>query len=198
MQEIEFFGKTYRISFEAMPEQLKERLQGNSLKQYLGLLEEVQKQPRKVYQSIKDFSAKYSDVPEVINLLTFAHIQNHRINLAEQLIEETYHKYPEYFFAKVNYADQCIRRKKLDKVSEIFPSFDLQNLNPGKEIYHTSEFRGFLIMMAYYYKARKQIPLAIPYFKKAKEIDPNHPSVVYLEKKLFKKSLFRRLFSKKK
>lgn len=196
MRVVEFCGKTYRISFDAMPNRLKERLQDAGLKEYIKLLEEVQKQPRKVYQNIKDFSAKYSDVPEVINLLTFAHIQNHRIALAEQLIEDTHRKYPDYFFAKVNYADQCIRRKKLDEVVKIFPSFDLQVLSPGKDAYHTSEFRGFLILMAYYYRARKEIDRAIPYLNKAKEIEPNHPSVIYLEKKLFRKSLFRRLFRK--
>lgn len=197
MQQVEFLGETYTISFDAMPDTLKEKLQEDELAEYLSLLEAVQCNPRNVYQRIKDFSALHPDVAEIINLLTFAHIQNRRILEAEKLIEETYLNYPDYFFARVNYADQCIRKKKLEKVTEIFPSFDLQELYPGKKVYHTSEFRGFLLMAAYYFRACKKIDLALTYFGKAKEIEPHHPSVHYLDKKLHKKGLFRRLFSKK-
>ena len=39
---------------------------------------------------------------------------------------------------------------------------------------------------------------ALHYFEKAKEIEPHHPSVLYLEKKLIKKPSLLRFFSKKK
>lgn len=121
MQEIEFENKLYRISFDAMQVSLKEKLKEDELKKYLELLEAVQKKPRSVYSEVKTFGEKHSDVAEVINLLTFAHIQNHRIAEAEKLIEDTYQKHPEYLFARINYADQCIRKKKLEMVEELFP-----------------------------------------------------------------------------
>jgi len=196
MQEVEFEGKQYQISFGSMPDGLETRLQGDELGRYLKLLEEVQTRPRAVYSEVKAFGQKHTSVPEVINLLTFAHIQNYRVVEAENLIKDTFEKYPEYLFARINYADQCIRKKKLGLIPDIFPTFDLEKLCPEKEIFHTSEFRGFLIMMTYYYLAKKMREDALPYFVKAKEIEPNHPSVVYLEKKLFKKSLLSRLLGK--
>ena len=198
MKEILFEEKIYKVSFEAMPESLKERLPGKKLEYYLHLLEKVQFQPKVVYKEIKTFSAEHPDVPEVINLLTFAHIKNRRIGEAEYLIEKTFQDYPNYLFARINYADQCVRQKKLDKVSEIFPSFDLKELYPEKEIFHASEFRGFLIMMAHYYRAQKMKEKALPYFDTLKKMDPYHPGVLYLEKKLVKRSLFHRLFGLKK
>ena len=196
MQEVFFEEKTYQISSDAMPEMLKQKLTEEQLKRYLELLQQAQLQPKVVYEEIKAFGQEHPDIPEVINLLTFAHIQNHRVVEAENLIEDTFEKHPEYLFARINYADQCVRKKKLSKIPEIFPTFDLKELCPEKETFHTSEFRGFLIMMTYYFRALKDREKALHYFKTAKEIEPQHPSVLYLEKKLFKKSLLRRLLSK--
>ena len=126
MQTVKFEGKEYKISFEAMPKALKEALTKVELKRYLELLQQVQMKPKSVYKQVKSFSSEHPYVPEVINLLTFAHIQNHRIPLAEDLIEKTFKKHPEYLFARINYADQCVRKKKLDKIAEIFPTFDLK------------------------------------------------------------------------
>ncbi len=198
MKEVLFEGNRYTISFDAMLDSLKQSLLDDQLQLYLKLLGQVQVKPKDVYQEIKTFCAKHAEIPEVINLLTFAHIQNYRVTEAEKLIETTYQKHPEYFFSKINYADQCIRKKQLDKVTEIFSSFDLQELYPGKETYHTSEFRGFLIMMTYYHLALKDKEKALDYYYVAKEIEPNNPNVLYLEKKLFKKQLLRRFFNSKK
>ena len=197
MEEICFEGKVYRVSYGAMPDLLKEKLGPEELERYLELLQIVQQRPREVYKEIKAFGAEHSDVPEVINLLTFAHIQNHKIVDAEKLIEDTYKAYPDYLFAKVNYADQCIRKKKLDRVPEIFPTFDLQELSPEKEVYHTSEFRGYLIMMAYYYKALKDRERALHYLEGAKKVDPNYPGVIYLDKKLNKVPFLKRLLKQR-
>jgi len=197
MQDVLFEGRPYKISFDAMPEELKKKLSKEDLKSYLELLQVCQLKPRAVYKEVKAFCEKRSAIPEVANLLTFAHIQNHRIVEAEKLIKETYLNHPEYLFAKINYADQCIRKRKLDEVEKIFETFDLRELCPDREMFHTSEFRGFMIMMAYYRLARKERELALPYFRMAKEIEPNHPSVIHLEKKLFKRSLLKRLLSRK-
>ncbi|NGX39265.1 MAG: hypothetical protein KR126chlam1_00588 [Chlamydiae bacterium] len=201
MKEIKFNGKTYRISFDAMPESLKEDLKGKELKSYLDLLQKVQVNPRSAYQEVKELSKKHGNVPEVINLLTYAHIQNRKIGAAEKLIEETFEKHPDYLFARVNYADQCIRQKKLDKLPKLFPSFDLSEICPEKEVFHTSEFRGFMIMMTYYHLAIKDREEAVRFFYGAKSVEPHNPGVIHLEKKLFRKSLLKRLlnlFSNKK
>jgi len=196
MQEILFEGNLYRVSMEAMPDALKATLSAQDLLRYLTLLQQIQLKPRAVYKEVQAFCATHPDVPEVINMLTFAHIQNYRIAEAEQLIESTYLKHPEYLFARVNYADQCIRKRKLAEILKIFPSFDLRQLYPEKELYHTSEFRGFLIMMSYYQMALKDREKALHYFKTAKELEPDHPNVLYLEKKLYKTSLVKGLLKR--
>lgn len=198
MQEISFEGHTYQISFGAMPDELKKNLSQEELDKYLDLLEKAQLAPKKHYEEIKAFCNHYPTVPEILNLLTFAHLKNFKIKEAEQLIEETYSNFPNYLFAKINFADQCMRKKKIEKVKELFSSFDLQELYPGKRLYHTSEFRGFLVMMSYYFLALKDREKALHYFEAVKKIEPHNPSVLYLEKKLFKQSLLSRLFHRNK
>jgi len=181
-----------------MPEALKKKLEGEPLKTYLSLLERVQRSPKKVYAEIKAFSKNHLDVPEVINLLTFAHIRNRKIAAAEKLIQTTFEKHPDYLFARINYADQCLRKKKLEKIPELFPSFNLKQLYPERKVFHTSEFRGYMVFMSYYFLAKKERENALPYFEKAKEVDPFDRSVIFLEKKLFQKSLLRRLLASRK
>lgn len=193
MRTVTFEERTYTISAEEMPDTLQAQLTPHELNRYLELLQKVQIHPRGVYAEVKEFAAAHPDVPEVINLLTFAHIQSHKIALAENLIEETFKRHPEYLFARINYADQCVRQKKLEKVEEIFPTFDLQELCPEKEVFHTSEFRGFLVMMGHYCRAKKDREKAIHYYAAANQVEPDHPSVIYLGRKLFRKSLLRRL-----
>lgn len=198
MKKVLFEGKTYQISFDSMNEELKKQLPKEKLTHYLQLLEKVQKTPKAVYKEIKEFGTKHSHIPEVINLLTFAHIQNRRIVEAEKLIKQTFEKHPDYLFARINYADQCVRKKNLAIIPTLFPTFDLKELCPEKKIFHTSEFRGYLIMMAYYQIALKDQEKALHYYEGAKKVEPNHPSVVFLEKKLFKKPFFKRLFGRNK
>jgi len=186
MQKIQFQGETYQVSFEAMPQALKKTLSKEELTNYLQLLEEVQKTPKKVYEKVKAFCQNHLDVPEIINLLTFAHIRNRQIKEAEKLIRETFENYPHYLFARINYADQCLRKKKLEKIPELFPSYSLKELCPDKRVFHTSEFRGFMVFMSYYFLALEDKEKALLYFSAAKEADPADLGVIYLERKLFR------------
>lgn len=196
MKKICFKGTFYTISFDAMSGRIKEKLSTEELQKYLELLQKCQLNPRKIYKEVKAFCASRQDIAEIVNLLTFAHIQNYQIFEAEKLIKETYIKYPDYLFARINYADQCVRKKNFKEVQKIFPSFELKEIEPNREVFHTSEFRGFMIMMTYYHLALKEKELAISYFQTAKEVDPHHPGVIHLEKKLFRKSLLKRLLTK--
>ena len=55
MQEVTFEGKPYKISFDAMPEELKNKLSEEDLKRYLELLQVCQLKPRAVYKEVKAF-----------------------------------------------------------------------------------------------------------------------------------------------
>jgi len=124
--------------------------------------------------------------PEIANLKAFLHLKAKELPQAELAIEQAYYKYEGYLPAMVNYAELCLRRKKIDEISEIFPSFDLTLLLPEKKIFHFSEFRGFMVTMGMYHLAKGLRSEAEGYYVLAVKADPLHPSVADLEKKLFR------------
>ena len=163
-------------------------------KNFVHLLHEAQLHPKKIYADVLAKKELYPNNPMLDNLLTFLYFQNKEMKKAEELIVDGYHQYPEYFFAKINYADQCLRLKKWDQIPLIFPSFDLTTLFPDKTKFHVSEFRGFMIVVCRYFLCIKQKDQAKLFYQKALLADPSHPSLISLEKELFSFNCFKKWF----
>lgn len=192
MHTVIFQNHRYLISEDPKGDDLQTKLSKADFTQYLILLEEVQKNSKKAYASIKEFYQKYSNIPEIANLLTYAHVHNKNIPEAEKLIELTWQKHPDYFIGKINYADLCLRKKEFHKIPKLFPSFSLAKLFPKKPVFHIAEFRSFMVLMGWYHLAIHKKNEATEYLRAVQEIEPNHRSVMYLEKKLFSRFLFHR------
>jgi tetratricopeptide (TPR) repeat protein len=158
-------------------------------KKFAELLNEAQLEPQKTYQTVLEWKKKHPKNPIVDNLLAFSLSRNEELKKVEQLVTESYHAYPDYLFAKINYADQCLRKKKLDQIPLIFPSFDLKVLFPKKAKFHVSEYRGFMILASRYHLKIGQRQLAQKYYQNAYLADPSHPSLILLEKELRFKNL---------
>lgn len=191
MHTVFFQNHHYQLSDASMPEILESKLSKKDFQRYLELLQEIQKNPKKTYVPVKEFCLKHQNIPEVTNLLTYAHVHNKRIAEGEKLIETTWEKYPHYFIGKINYADLCLRRKQVEKIPTLFSSFILAELFPEKKSFHIAEFRSFMVLMGFYHQAIGKKNEAVEYLRAAQEIEPNHRSVLFLEKKLFPKSLLR-------
>ncbi|HSX04593.1 MAG TPA: hypothetical protein VLG76_07690 [Rhabdochlamydiaceae bacterium] len=181
-----------QVSLEPMPSDLSKKLSNAELKHYIALLEKAQFYPHRAFEEVKEFQSKHPDLPEAMNLLTFVTIQKKEIAKAEKMIQESYEKFPHYLFARINYADQCLRKKQLQKIPEIFSSFNLKDLYPEKRVFHYSEFRGFMVTLGFYHLTLKNRKEAKECLDHAKKADPDHSSVKLLEKKL-RPNLFKRL-----
>ncbi len=173
-----------RVFYEDSLENLLPYFSKSKAREFVDLLHEAQLQPQKTYQKVLQWKKEHPKNPLVDNLLTFAYLQNKEVAKAEELIVESYHAYPNYLFAKINYADQCLRKKKQDLIPLIFPSFDLSVLFPQKDKFHVSEFRGFMILACRYHLKIKQKKLAKKYYQNAYLADPSHLGLILLEKEL--------------
>ena len=180
----------YTVFYEECEEALSVYFSKTQKEKFLNLLHEAQIRPKKMYQEALQWKTSHPKTPPLDNLLAFLHLQNHQKEKAEALIKSSYEEYPSYFFAKINYADQCLRQKKVDQIPLIFPSFDLHTLFPLKKKFHVSEFRCFMILLSRYHLFIKNRPLAQYYYKQALAADPSHPSVFILEKEVFKHKIF--------
>lgn len=96
--------------------------------------------------------------------------------------------HPSYLYAKINYADQCLRHKKIQEIPDIFNhKRDLLELYPDRFAFHYSEFRGFMICMGFYHLACKDRDYADKHRLAAEEVDPLHPGVIALKKAIKKR-----------
>ncbi len=190
--------KGVKVCYEENATQIQQHFkkEKRSVSNFQKMLEEAQMNPKAAYPTVLEWKKEDPDNPIIDNLLTYLHLKHKQVGKAEDLIYESYQKHPTYFFAKINYADQCLRKKNLKEIPIIFPSFNLKKLFPSKESFHVSEYRGFMTLIGQYYLAIKDISSAKECYANAYEADPTHPSVVLLEKKIYKKDFFSKLLQK--
>lgn len=174
------------VSYQPM----KNSVSGCLLKEYLPLLEQAQSNPKSVCEKIEKLYGEHPDCAEISNLLSFVYLRLAKINLAEALIKESYEKYPHYLFAKINYADQCIRKGHPEEILKIFASCTFE-----KKPYHYSEIRGYAVVMGFYHLALKDRDKAKEFHQLAVSIDPSHPSVRILGKN-FNLSFFKKILAR--
>lgn len=179
---------TCEITFEPLHQKIEKLLPKEDLKNYLNLYEMAKSKPKKALKDLLQLKEKYPDFPEIDNLLSYVYIRLRKIRRAEELTKNAYKKFPDYLFARINYADQCLRKGKIDEIEEIFDhKFHLKELYPKRKVFHYSEFRGFMVVMGFYHLALGDRSAAEQYYLNAVKADPLHPSLNALEKKLFKR-----------
>lgn len=186
--------ESYQVIYEPKPTPGLATLSQTERCEYDRLYQEALKAPKATLPSIQAFREKHPTLPEIENLLAVVYLYLRDIRQVETLIQESYQKFPDYLFARINYADQCLRKKKVEEVAKIFNhTLELSSLYPEKTLFHVSEFRGFNVLMSLYHIALKDTEKATSYYLLAKEADPEHPSVTSLEKKLFRPPLLKRI-----
>jgi hypothetical protein len=95
---------------------------------------------------------------------------------ARKVLDETLERFPDYLFGRISYANDCLERGELDKVSEIFEGkFELKLLYPERECFHISEVMNFNTLMARYDLARGDRAQAEIRYKLLHQLDPEHP-----------------------
>jgi tetratricopeptide (TPR) repeat protein len=175
--------KGYRIVFE-------KQIDSSGIAQLIDsekkLFEELYEDPQKHCDALAALQQRNPHVPEIANLLAFTYLKLKKKKEAEALIEQTYRDNPDYLIGRINYADQCLRCGKIDQIPIIFKgNDDLNALYPERESFYFAEFRGFSVVMGFYYAMIGNREQAEGFYQLAFQVDPLHPSVTALEKKLY-------------
>lgn len=185
-----------KITYDQIYDQLTRVFTPVELKEYLTLYEKAQANPKAVEKELENFQKKHPFLPEVYNLLSYVFIQRKKIKKAEKFIQENYFKNPDNLFAKINYADQCLRKNKAFKIPEIFNlKMHLAEIYPSRAVFHFSEVIGFTCLMGLYHLKLNQREIAIDYCAYAKLIDSNDQTVLHLEKKIQQRSFIQHVLS---
>ncbi len=180
------FGKGYRVVFEKQecsPEM--QHLSQSDQKIFSALYDKVQEDAKQHIEALKQLYDRCPGVPEIANLLTFAYLRLRKTKQAEGLIEQTWKNSPDNLIARINYADLALRQGKKELIPQIFKGcLDLNKLYPQQDAFHFAEFRGFMTVLGFYHLRNKEREKAEECYQLAFQVDPLHPSVAALEKKL--------------
>ncbi len=175
--------KGYRIVFEKQMDSSEFAALAESEKK---LFEKLYEDPQKNVDALAALYTRNPRVPQIANLLAFTYLKLQKQDQAEALIEQTYRENPDYLIGRINYADQCLRCGKIDQIPIIFEGYDeLDALYPERASFYFAEFRGFCVVMGFYYAIIGNRRKAEEFHQLAFQVDPLHPSVTALEKKLY-------------
>jgi tetratricopeptide (TPR) repeat protein len=145
----------------------------------------INSQPAQAIPELQNWLERYPDVAKLSNFLCAAYQAIGDAANAERIARENYRRHPDYLFAKLNYADFCIRQGKLDEIPIIFnDKYDLSLLFPGREVFHITEFVGFMGVMVSYFLAKGDVDRAEVYHKMLREVAPDDPTTQSLERRM--------------
>ncbi len=186
----------YRITYEPLPHESIEKLPPPIQDRLEELYELTQTNPDRAIPYLVDLTEKYPEAPVFDNYLVSAYEATGQRKKAIALIEEAYHKHPDYFFAKVNYAFHCLKNNKSENIPDIFEhQFDLKLLYPHRDIFHAAEFISFNAVMALYHLAKAHRGVAEKYYDVLYDLEPNNTLTQKVKHQLYP-SIFQRILQK--
>lgn len=164
----------YEITHEALPHDSIRQLPLPVQERVKELYHLACTEPQQALSPLVDMIEKYPGVPVFYNYLRIAYEMTGQLEKADALLEVIYRKFPDYLFAKTNYAFRCLRMGKLEKIPEIFNrKFDLKLLYPHRVVFHLSEFTAFISVMALYHHVIGDHENAQIYYALLKRWAPN-------------------------
>jgi len=175
----------YEITDEPIQERSYRRLP-NHVKDVIERLHyDSQTKPRKAIPEIRAMLKKYPQIPQLYNYLTVAYAKIGEVDKAEAVTRANIRKNPDYLFARLNYAEFCLRRKEYEKIPEIFEQkYDLQLLYPKRKRFHISEVVNFMGLMGVYFYEIGEKGVAEKYNAVLQKIAPNDPMAKRLQGRL--------------
>ena len=148
-----------------------------------------------IISRLEELVQQYPHVSQISNYLAAAYNLTGSYKFAA-CVEENYKKHPDYLFARVHYADQCLDNNELDKITEIFKEGgDLKVIYPHRNRFHISEFIAFNALMCRYYDTIGKRHAAEVMLKSLEQIAPEHPATI-LARRCMKETLLEKLLKK--
>ena len=133
------------------------------------------KKPKQAIPIIKTLIAAHPKVPALYNFLAIAFEKSQMKEEALALVKETYEKFPDYLFGKINYCSFLIKDGKVEDAAEILDNkFEIKLQCPDRKVFHITEVTSFMVMATSYFIATDNMDIAESHFKALKSIDPKH------------------------
>lgn len=147
----------------------------------------------KMIERLHQLIEKYPRVPQLKNYLSVAFHTQGNYEKAVEVNDWTLKEHPDYLFARINMAHDCIAKGEVQKVPSLLGhDLELKRLYPEREVFHLTEVTSYLKTVIRYMVAIDNIELAENRLALLKEIAPEHHDTdeaeVYLWPSRLKKS----------
>ncbi len=122
---------------------------------------------------------KYPQVEILKNFLFVAYMLRNEDVKALEIMELTTKLHPDYLFGKLNIANLCIDKDRLEEVPEILgKTLELQDLYPERDTFHLTEITNYYKTVIKYYISADEIDKAEKKLEFLEEIAPEHPDTI--------------------
>jgi tetratricopeptide (TPR) repeat protein len=189
---------SYTISHEPMHEERYRQYYddlGDEIDRLFALTAE---KPEEAIPVLQRLIEQYPDFPTLQNYLSVAYQATGREAETNELVEQMYHAFPDYLFARLNYAHHFPHKGDLDRVAGILENkFEIKQLYPERDVFHASKILNFYSLVGEYLLAKGEPEKAVPYLDLLEKVDPAHPMTDWLALKLMATRLkkgFKKLF----
>jgi len=185
---------SYNITEEPVEDKYTKQIPKKIINQLQNIQEKINRKPKKMIPQLVAYTKKYPNAPLFYNYLSVAYGRAGDRKKSESTILKNIKKHPDYLFAKLNYANICLKKGKPEKVPEILNhKLDLKLMYPNRSTFHISEFVGFTSVMCKYYNAMGERETAELLFDNLKQIAPENETTKETKRVLYP-SLIGRIF----
>lgn len=144
-------GPLLEIVHGAMDQAWVQRLPAETRDALPMLYERVREDPRSAVMELRAWIAR-EPLPMFFNWLSAAYRAVGDVQGADDTIRENYQRNPQYLFARVNYAEMCLRDGDLDDAREALGGgLDIRALLGGRKRVHVTEFAGYYFAVGRYH-----------------------------------------------
>lgn len=134
------------------------------------------KNNKKTLDKLTNLVIKYPTIPTLKNYLSLAYHYRGMSAKAIEINNWIITEHPDYLFALLNKANECIDNEDFDKIPLILgENFEIKSLYPDRKIFHLMEVTGYLKVVIRYFSAIGDIEMAENRFDLLKDIAPEHP-----------------------
>jgi len=139
--------------------------------------------PVAIIPQVEALLERYPDQCHLLNRLASSLAAAGQNERAKEVAERNYRKNPSYLFARLNYAEFLLVAGQRDKILDLFGgTFNLRAMYPQRTVFHATEAGGLFSLMTRYFMLQGNVTAALNSARNLKQINPNHPTVAYVEK----------------
>jgi tetratricopeptide (TPR) repeat protein len=176
-------GEVLEIVYGPMPQQ-GQRLSPEIREALPELNALMREDPRAAVTELRAWIAR-EPLPMFFNWLSGAYSALRDINGVEETVRENYQRNPQYLFARVNYAELCLRDGDLDGAREALGGrLDIRALLGGRKRVHVSELTAYFYAAGLYHIKAGDLAAAENVYGILKNAAPDEPPTEQLRRML--------------